>query len=231
MKKISLIIGGTRGIGKQINKTLLKRGDKVIVISRKKKNSISADITSNENLSVIKKKIKNKINNLIFCQRLRELNSNKFHDYNLMISSSYELIKILEKKFSKNSSVVFLSSISTTTAVHDQNYNYHAVRGAIEALVKFLAVNLGKNKIRVNCIQTTKILKFENKKFFQSLGKKEKKLIEKITPLRRMGTAEDVANLVDFLTSSKSEFLTGCIIPVDGGLRLVSQETIAKNVL
>jgi len=231
MKKVSVIVGGTRGIGKQIYKTLEKRGDNIVLISRRRRNNISADITFDGDLKIIQKKIKKKINNLIFCQRLRELNPNKFQDYNLMISSSYELIKILEKKFSKNSSVVFLSSISTTTAVHDQNYNYHAVRGAIEALVKFLAVNLGKNKIRVNCIQTTKIIKFENKKFFESLGKKEKKLIEKITPLRRMGTAKDVANLVDFLTSSKSEFLTGCIIPVDGGLRLVSQETIAKNVL
>jgi len=231
MKKVSVIVGGTRGIGKQIYKTLEKRGDYIVLISRRRKNNISADITFDGHLKMIQKKIKKKINNLIFCQRLRELNPNKFQDYNLMISSSYELIKILEKKFSKNSSIVFLSSISSITVAHDQDYNYHAVRGAIEALVKFLAVNLGKKKIRINCVQTSKIIKFENEKFFQSLGKKEKKHIEKITPLRRMGTAEDVANLVDFLTSSKSEFLTGCIIPVDGGLRLVSQETIAKNVL
>ena len=52
--------------------------------------------------------------------------------------------------------------------------------------------------------------------------------MEKITPLRRMGDSQDVADLVDFLTSDKSTFITGTIIPVDGGLRLVSQEQIAK---
>jgi len=43
-----------------------------------------------------------------------------------------------------------------------------------------------------------------------------------------MGDAQDIADLVDFLTSDKSTFITGTIIPVDGGLRLVSQEQIAK---
>ena len=53
-----------------------------------------------------------------------------------------------------------------------------------------------------------------------------------ITPLNRMGTATDVANLVEFLTSKKSVFLTGLSIPVDGGTSLLSQESIiniAKN--
>ena len=40
--------------------------------------------------------------------------------------------------------------------------------------------------------------------------------MEKITPLRRMGDAEDVANLVDFLTNDKSSFITGLSIPIDG---------------
>ena len=53
-------------------------------------------------------------------------------------------------------------------------------------------------------------------------------LIEKITPLKRMGTSNDIADLVNFLTSEKSSYITGTIIPVDGGLRLVGQEQIAK---
>jgi NAD(P)-dependent dehydrogenase (short-subunit alcohol dehydrogenase family) len=53
-------------------------------------------------------------------------------------------------------------------------------------------------------------------------------MIEKITPLGRMGTAEDVANLVDFLTNDKSNFITGLSIPIDGGTHLLSQESITK---
>ena len=43
-----------------------------------------------------------------------------------------------------------------------------------------------------------------------------------------MGDAQDIADLVDFLTFDKSTFITGVVIPVDGGLSLVSQEQIAK---
>ena len=56
-----------------------------------------------------------------------------------------------------------------------------------------------------------------------------RKMMESITPLKRMGTALDVAHLVDFLTNEKSTFLTGLSIPVDGGTRLLSQESIAKR--
>ena len=52
--------------------------------------------------------------------------------------------------------------------------------------------------------------------------------MEKITPLKRMGTSDDVAQAVEFLTSGKSSYITGLIIPIDGGLRLAGQEQIAK---
>ena len=74
----------------------------------------------------------------------------------------------------------------------------------------------------------TENFKPENKSYFSKKNNIERKLMEKITPLRRMGDSQDVADLVDFLTSDKSTFITGTIIPVDGGLRLVSQEQIAK---
>ena len=56
-------------------------------------------------------------------------------------------------------------------------------------------------------------------------------MIEEITPLGRMGCAEDIANIVEFLCSSKSSFLTGNSFMVDGGLSLVGQESIARNLL
>ena len=58
-----------------------------------------------------------------------------------------------------------------------------------------------------------------------------RKMIEEITPLGRMGDAEDIANIVEFLCSSKASFLTGNSFMVDGGLSLVGQETIARNLL
>jgi len=230
MKKTSLIIGGHKGIGLVIFNTLKKRGDNIFSISRSKinnKNSISADISTQEGLEKIKKTFKNKkINNLIFSHRYRGLNSHV--EFQVMVEATNNIIKIFDNNFFKNSSIVVLSSIASSTIVHDQNATYHYTRGALDTLVKYYACTLGKKKIRINCIQPTKIFKPENKSYFLKKNNVDRKLIEKITPLGRMGDAQDIADLVDFLTSDKSTFITGTIIPVDGGLRLVSQEQIAK---
>ena len=229
MRKKSLIIGGHRGIGKSIYINLKKRGDEIFCVSRstiKKKNFITADITNKidqDKISNFFKKIK--IDNLIFAQRYRGDDSEE--EYKVILKATTNIIKNI--KFKKNgSSIIILGSIASTTVIGDQDDVYHLTRGALETLTKYYAFKLGTNKTRVNCIQPTKIFKPENKSFFSKKNNLDRRLIEKITPLSRMGTSDDIANLVEFLTSEKSSYITGTIIPVDGGLRLVGQEQIAK---
>ena len=232
MKKKSLIIGGYRGIGKSIYINLKKRGDEVFCVSRstiKKKNFISADITNKIGQNKISNFFNNvKIDNLIFTQRYR--GDDRDEEYKVMLKATTDIIKNI--KFKKTgSSVIILGSIASTTVIGDQDDVYHLTRGALETLTKYYAFKLGKNKTRVNCIQPTKIFKPENIGFFSKRDNSERKLIEKITPLSRMGSSDDIANLVEFLTSEKSSYITGTVIPVDGGLRLVGQEQIAKMFL
>jgi short-subunit dehydrogenase len=230
MKKISLIIGGTKGIGSVISKKLAKRGDEVFTLSRseyKKKNHIVCDLSSEIDEKYLISKFKNKkIDNLIFSQRYRGSVPNM--DLKIMINSTDKIIELLKSKLSKNSSITILSSIATTTVVEDQNAEYHYTRSAIEGLAKYYAVKLGPNGTRVNCIQPTVIFKPENKIYFSKKNNLTRKIIEKITPMKRMGKSEDIANLVNFLSSDESTFITGCIIPVDGGARLKSQEHLMK---
>jgi NAD(P)-dependent dehydrogenase (short-subunit alcohol dehydrogenase family) len=228
MKK-TIIIGGNTGIGKIIYDTLKKRGDKIVKISRfqlNNKENLSADINSIEGLVKIKKRFyKKKIHNIIFAQRYR--GEDTLEEYKVMVESTDKLILLFKKNLLENASIIILSSIASSTIVPEQNASYHYTRGALETLVKYYACNLGNKKIRVNCIQPSTIFKPENKFFYDKKNIK-RKIIEKITPLKRMGDAKDVADLVEFLTSDKSTFITGSIIPVDGGLRLISQEQIAK---
>ena len=226
MKKTSIVVGGTKGIGGVISKHLKLRGDLTYTISRNNSNKnfdLKCDIMSDLDLAVIKKKFKNKkIDNLIFSQRYR--GNEPEQDFNLLLRSTNKIIKLFSKNLSKNSSIVVLSSIATTTVSHDQNEEYHYTRGALEGLVKFYACKMGLKGTRVNCIQPSKLLKPENKNFFLKKNNKVRKTLEKITPLRRLGKSEDIANLVLFLTSNGSSFITGTTIPVDGGLRLLGQE-------
>ena len=92
--------------------------------------------------------------------------------------------------------------------------NYSASKAGIIGFTKSLAKEVGSRNILVNAVapgfietQMTDILKDE-----------VKEEISKKIPLKRMGTVEDVANVVKFLTSEDSSYITGQVIQVDGGM-------------
>ncbi len=234
-KKLSLIIGGSKGIGNTISQYLSKRGDKVLILSRnvsKLKSNIQADITNQEKLKLIlNKKFKSsKIDNVIFSQRYRgDIQSEHFETD---LFSTINVLSILKKKLKKNASIILISSISNRTIVDEQTLDYHVIRSGIEQMMRFCAVKFSSKGIRFNCILPSKIIKNSNKKFFfkEKKGIQVRKLIESITPLGRMGTSKDVANLALFLTNKQSEYVTGQSFIVDGGLSLVSQESILNTL-
>ena len=229
--KTSIIIGGTKGIGSVIVKKLKDRGDKTIIFSK----NINKKFKSQKLDLIDKNQIKNtflhnlklkKIDNLIFSHRYR--GNNEQEDYQISLHSVEQIIDLMKDKLSKKSSIIIINSIAIRTIVDDQPQRYHVIRGGLEQLTKYAAIKLGKNGTRVNSILVTKIIKPENKNFFLKKNNSVRRMMEKITPLRRMGDAEDVANLVDFLTNDKSSFITGLSIPIDGGTHLLSQESITK---
>ena len=204
-KNISLVIGGTSGIGKDIVEVLKKNGERVVTLSRKdnkKKNHVSYDILNDEieNLEI---KMKWKIKNLIFAQRYR--GSDTSNHYKISAEWPANFIKKFQNKIEKNGSIVFLGSIASDFYIEEQDDFYHGSRGAIKSLVKYFCSILGKNKIRVNSVSPDFVIKNENKIFFRKNNRIIKK-IEKKSPLKRVGTARDVSNLVMFFFSDKRQF-------------------------
>jgi NAD(P)-dependent dehydrogenase (short-subunit alcohol dehydrogenase family) len=227
-KNLSIIFGGTKGIGLEIYKNLKKRGDNVLAIARNKKKNVktfSLDLLDDNQISRFLDKFTfHKISNLIFSQRYR--GSDDMSEYKMMISSTERIINKLYKTMPANSSIVFISSISVLGCILDQNLNYHMVRGALDQMSKYLAVKFGKRGIRVNTILATRLIKEENKNFYNKKNNSIRKNLEKITPLGRMAESKDVANLVNFLTCEKSEYITGERLKLDGGLSLINNEHI-----
>ncbi|MCA9165623.1 MAG: SDR family oxidoreductase, partial [Planctomycetales bacterium] len=92
--------------------------------------------------------------------------------------------------------------------------DYSASKGGIENLTKVAAVELGRYRIRVNCVAPGAIeierTKNESTDYAGTWGP--------LTPLARVGEPSDVANMVAFLASDAAEFTTGQTIFVDGGL-------------
>ena len=91
---------------------------------------------------------------------------------------------------------------------------YSATKGALIALSKALAKELGPSNIRVNCVAPGVI----DTDMVRPLGPQTLKDLAEETPLGRLGTPQDVAECVSFLCSPAGDFLTGQVIAPNGGL-------------
>jgi 3-oxoacyl-[acyl-carrier protein] reductase len=91
---------------------------------------------------------------------------------------------------------------------------YSATKAALDGLTRSLAREVGPHGIRVNSIAPG----YFESDMTSGLNEKQKKWIVRQTPLRRLGTVEDLVGVVGFLISPEARFLTGQTLVVDGGL-------------
>ncbi len=109
-------------------------------------------------------------------------------------------------------SIVNISSVGALRA-HHRGLPYDVTKGAINAMTLAMAVDLGEYGIRVNAIGPGVTSKGD-----RPVDEVERRITEARIPLRRSGTAEDIASMVAFLASSESSYVTGQILYVDGGI-------------
>ena len=209
-----------------IKNKLISRGDLVFTASRStiaESNHFSIDLP---NLDGIDENIK--FNYLIFTHRYR--GNDWDEEFNISVKYIDLLINKLRDRFSAEASIVILGSSAGRFVVTEQSAAYHSTRAALEGLMKFYAVSLGYKGIRCNLVLPSTVIKPENENFFNEENE-IRKMIELITPLRRMGSAGDIANIVEFLCSEKSNFITGQSFLIDGGLSIRGQESIAREYI
>jgi len=99
---------------------------------------------------------------------------------------------------------------------------YTATKGAAVALTRSLAVEYGPQKVRVNCIAPAAIQTpmLQSSNFAESGQFDEERFLKLRTPLRRYGTAEEIARVALFLASDESSYLNGAILVADGGITI-----------
>lgn len=135
---------------------------------------------------------------------------NEVIDTNL--NSFYALTKSLVQDMivNKGGRIINIVSLSGIKGMPGQT-NYSAAKAGVIAAAKALAQETARKKITVNCVAPG----FIKTKMTEDLDEKE---LKKSIPMRRFGKAEEVADLVSFLASEKSAYITGEVISITGGL-------------
>ncbi len=145
--------------------------------------------------------------------RMRDDEWNKVLDLNL--TSSFLLSKFVIKKMlkNKNGNVINITSIVGHTGNIGQA-NYAASKAGLIGMSKSLALEYGKKNIKVNCISPG----FIKSEMTDKINENHKQAMQEKISLGRFGLPEDVANVVLFLSSSLSDYITGETIHVNGGM-------------
>jgi NAD(P)-dependent dehydrogenase (short-subunit alcohol dehydrogenase family) len=130
---------------------------------------------------------------------------------------SVQLVK--NKKITKNGSIVFISSISGVVCVWGGNSIYSASKGAVNGIMKNMALDLAYKGIRVNSVNPGMVETHIFDAGTITPGQLEED--KKRYPLKRYGKPEDVAHAVIYLLSDASSWVTGSNMVIDGGYTLL----------
>lgn len=114
-------------------------------------------------------------------------------------------------------SIVHISTILARQTITNRTL-YAATKGAIESLTRAMALDLARHHIRVNAVAPGLIYTQALRDGISALGEEN---FTKFIPFDRFGKPEEIASTVVFLASDAASYITGALIPVDGGLGVV----------
>lgn len=240
----TLVVGGTRGIGRTVARFLADEGDAVSIVGRSRPTWIdehpqirawTADAGDARELARALAEVVGEagsVTSAVLLQRYRGSGDEWAGEIATSVTATRHLLEWAGEHLEdrgRGKAVVVVSSIAGVYVAQEQSASYHMAKAAMTQLVRYYAVTLGKRGVRVNAISPGTIVKDESKPFYQDHPDLEQ-LYRDIIPVGRMGTAIDVAHVTQFLLSDRASFLTGQNIVLDGGASLHAPEALARQV-
>lgn len=242
--KVAVVTGGSRDIGRAISVKLAREGANVIVNYNSseaaaietvaeissfggKAIAVKADVSILDEIKQLKEKaveafgdkidiLVNNAGGLFARKTLQELDESF---YNLVMNVNFKatvfVIQAFEPLMGKGASIINLSSQAARDGGGGGSSLYSSSKGAVTTFSRAMAKELGPKGIRVNALCPGLIAT----KFHDDFTKDEiRRSVAEKTPLKREGTADEVADLVVFLASDNSSFITGVNYDINGGL-------------
>ena len=243
-ERVALVTGGGRGIGRAISLALTREGAKVCINYLHSKNaaeevvkrikekggeaiSHKTDVSKLEEVSRMVEETNKRFGRIDILINNAGLNIDKY----LMIMNEEEWDKVIDVNLKgtfncskavsrimigqRSGNIVNVASVSAISGTAGQT-NYSAAKGGMISFTKSLARELAPFGIRVNALAPGLI----DTEMIKKMSKEMLDRILEITPLKRVGTPEEVAKVVTFLVSEEAGYITGQVIRVDGGLSM-----------
>ena len=227
MKNRYVIVGASKGIGHAIARNLSDGGHHITALSRS-----SGELADVANVDFHAydvagggdfPEIPEAVNGLVYCPGT--INLKPFHrltdedfwdDFNINLLGAVRVIRkfLPNLKEASDPSIVLFSTVAVQTGM-GFHASVSAAKGAVEGLTRALAAEFAP-KIRVNCIAPSLTDTPLAEKLLNTPEKREASAARH--PLKKIGSADDIASMAEFLLSEKSGWITGQIFHVDGGM-------------
>ncbi len=243
--KVALVTGGSRGIGEMIAEGFVANGVKTYISSRKADTcnataerlseqgeciSILADLSTNAGIAGLADEIRSReerldilVNNAgatwgAAIEEFPESGWDKVMDINVKgpFFLSQALLPLLEKSATSEdpARIIMVGSVDGLGVNRLPTFSYGPSKAAVHHLARTLASHLAERNITVNAIAPGPFPSKMMQHTLETMGEQ----IKKGVPLKRIGEPADMAGVAIYLSSRASSYVTGVIIPVDGGI-------------